>query len=117
MDCSRNSISGLAQAHFGQKELNAKGSFTMLNMLKQIGVEYNGTPEWYRFGTLVKKKKVTKVATDLKTKQQVTVLRTELAHCSASVLVGEVDAGVRLLVAKSLSEEENPEVYHLFRAE
>lgn len=43
-DASRNSISGLAQAHFSQKQLHGKGQKEMHEMLHGVGVNWNDLP-------------------------------------------------------------------------
>ncbi len=87
----------------------------MLEMLNEIGQDFYSTPEWYRFGTLVKKKKVEKDAVDFKTNTPVKVLRSELAHCSAS-LIQETNAfNTRLVMSKAILKEEMAPVYDMFK--
>ena len=54
MDCRRNSISMLAQAHFEHAELQGVDAATCLRMLAQRrGVHWEATPYFFRFGTYV----------------------------------------------------------------
>jgi tRNA(His) guanylyltransferase len=54
-DYRRNSIAGLAQFHFPHQQLQGKNTTEMLQMLKEKGVDWNECPDWYKFGTCLKK--------------------------------------------------------------
>jgi len=59
-DCSKNSISSLAQAHFSHKELHEKNSSDKQDMLMlQKGVNWNDVPTRYKRGTALYKVQVT----------------------------------------------------------
>eukprot|EP01129_Flabellula_baltica_P017407 TRINITY_DN963_c0_g1_i1.p1 TRINITY_DN963_c0_g1~~TRINITY_DN963_c0_g1_i1.p1 ORF type:complete len:308 (-),score=85.61 TRINITY_DN963_c0_g1_i1:21-944(-) len=61
-DYRRNSISGLAQAYFSQKQLDGKSTKDQLAMLEEKGVFWEECPEWYKYGTIVKKERYLKEA-------------------------------------------------------
>lgn len=54
-DAMRNAISMAAQAVFSPKQLHGKHSDEMVEMLKEKGVDFDQHPEWFRFGTVVKR--------------------------------------------------------------
>ena len=60
MDCSRNSVSMLARAHFSHREVMGKGRKQMLDMLLEKGVIWNDTPQHFRRGSYVKRVKYQK---------------------------------------------------------
>ena len=55
-DCIRNSVSGQAQAHFSQKQLNRKKREEMLEMLHGIGEDWENLKNEVKYGTLIYKK-------------------------------------------------------------
>ena len=58
-DCSKNSISSLAQAHFSHKELDCKNSSDKQDMLMlQKGVNWDDVPTHYKRGTALYKVQV-----------------------------------------------------------
>ena len=58
-DCSKNSISSLAQVHFSHKELDSKNSSDKQDMLMlQKGVNWNDVPTHYKRGTSLYKVQV-----------------------------------------------------------
>ena len=52
-DCIRNSVSGLAQAHFSQKELDRMNSDDKLKMLAGKGVDWEMLPMDEKYGAMV----------------------------------------------------------------
>jgi len=52
-DCVRNSISGLAQAHFSPRELDKKNSDEKLKMLADKGVDWNSLKTDEKYGAVV----------------------------------------------------------------
>jgi len=55
-DCARNSVSGLAQAHFSQKQLYRKKRDDMIKMVKdEKGIDWNELEHWKKYGTVVVK--------------------------------------------------------------
>lgn len=54
-ECVRNSISGLAQAHFSPKALSGKKSEEQLSMLLENGVDWNELPLAERYGSLIRR--------------------------------------------------------------
>jgi len=113
-DCRRNSISGMAQANFRQSILTGRKGHEMLQMLKEKNIDWYSSPNWYRFGTLIKKRKIEKEAINQLTREAVTVLRTETVHASASIIESFSPERVQLVMAKSLTKEEFPGVYDIF---
>lgn len=79
LDCRRNSISMLAQAHFPHQELQGVDANTCLRMLSAKGVEWSETPSFFRYGTYVKKEEWSKPAFNPKTQQPVVARRTRAA--------------------------------------
>jgi tRNA(His) guanylyltransferase len=55
LDAKKNSISMLAQAHFSHKELHKQGQADMLDMLINIGVNWNDCPPFFKRGTYVQR--------------------------------------------------------------
>lgn len=49
-DCTRNSLSSLARAHFSHKELQGKNSVTMQDMLMEKGINWNDLEIRYKRG-------------------------------------------------------------------
>lgn len=58
-DCSRNSVSMVAQANFSHKELQGKSSVTMLDMLREKGTAWETYSDGDRFGRLIVKESFT----------------------------------------------------------
>ena len=54
-DCVRNSVSGLAQAHFSPKELNGKSQSDMHEMLHSIGMNWADLPSKWKNGQVIYK--------------------------------------------------------------
>ena len=54
-DCIRNSVSGLAQAHFSQKELDRMNSDDKLKMLAGKGVDWEMLPMDEKYGAMVRR--------------------------------------------------------------
>lgn len=54
-DAIRNSISGLAQAHFTHKQLHGVNSLRMLEMLKEKGIDWESCSTFQRWGTGVQR--------------------------------------------------------------
>lgn len=54
-DCVRNSISGLAQAHFSQKELDGMNSDDKLKMLAGKGVDWELLPMDEKYGAMIRR--------------------------------------------------------------
>lgn len=55
MDARKNAVSMAAQAHFSQKALHGKGQPDMLAMLREIGVEFDDYPGFFRNGTFARR--------------------------------------------------------------
>jgi len=52
-DASRNSVQGLAQAHFSHKQLHGKGQSDMHEMLHGVGVNWNDLPPYQKRGRCI----------------------------------------------------------------
>mmetsp|Transcript_10074 Transcript_10074/g.30898 ORF Transcript_10074/g.30898 Transcript_10074/m.30898 type:complete len:285 (-) Transcript_10074:966-1820(-) len=80
MDCRRNSISMLAQAHFAPERLHAVEAQHVLRMLREEkGIEWEDEPAFFRFGTYVKKEQYLKEAFNPLKQVAVTATRTRPA--------------------------------------
>ena len=51
-DCVRNSVSGLAQFHFSQSELQNKNQLQMLQMLREKGYSWEALPDEHKYGRM-----------------------------------------------------------------
>lgn len=103
LDCRRNSISMLAQAHFAHDELHGVDANTCLQMLRERkGVEWEDTPAFFRYGTYVKKEEYWKQAVNPRTQQEVRARRTRVAPRSFALDEAEARA---FLLAKVWPEE------------
>jgi tRNA(His) guanylyltransferase len=80
LDCRRNSVSMLAQAHFPHRELHGVDAATCIRMLSERkGIRWDATPPFFRFGTFVKKEQFWKDAINPRTQQPVRARRTRCA--------------------------------------
>lgn len=52
-DCIRNSVSGLAQAHFSPKQLDGRKTDEKKAMLKEKGIDWEELEPWKKYGALV----------------------------------------------------------------
>lgn len=52
IDCIKNSIAGVAQFHFSNKELHNKNGLDMIEMLKEIGDPWGNYSDINKFGTM-----------------------------------------------------------------
>ncbi|KAK5582455.1 hypothetical protein RB653_004040 [Dictyostelium firmibasis] len=56
IDCKRNSISQVGQAHFSQKQLHGMSSQEVKNkLLHEKGINFDDEPDWYKYGVYLKK--------------------------------------------------------------
>lgn len=55
-DAMRNAVSMAAQAVFSSKQLHGKHSGEMEAMLREKGILFDQYPEWFRFGTVCKRR-------------------------------------------------------------
>lgn len=63
MDCVRNAIAMIAQAHISHSQLQGKNIQTQVQMLKDLGIEYESFSEFERLGTFVRRIRVDKELT------------------------------------------------------
>lgn len=61
-DAMRNAVSMAAQAHFSPKQLHGKHSDEMIGMLGDKGILFDQFPDWFRFGTVVRRRESTEAA-------------------------------------------------------
>ncbi len=99
-DCARNSIHGLAMVHFTHKQLQGKDRREMNQMLLKKDVDYEKTPDAFKYGTFVKKRAFYVDAIDEKTKKKTQVLRKNVVSFSSKTFT------VDMLAAKYLLSEE-----------
>ena len=93
LDCKRNSISMLAQAHFPAGELHKVDAGTCIRMLRERkGVRWEDTPPFFRFGTFIKKEAYEKPAFNPKTQQSVVARRTRVQPRSFALRDDEAEA-------------------------
>jgi len=97
-DYRRNSISGLAQAHFSQKQLNSKNTKEQIVMLEEKGVHWSECPDWYKYGTIIKKERLLK-ETEVKG-EMITALRSRISSRSFEIERNFEQAQAELLLAK-----------------
>mmetsp|Transcript_48739 Transcript_48739/g.127368 ORF Transcript_48739/g.127368 Transcript_48739/m.127368 type:complete len:307 (+) Transcript_48739:70-990(+) len=95
LDCRRNSVSMLAQAHFSHDELQGVSAATCLEMLERKGVRWDETPPFFRYGTYVKKSEYTKTAFNPVQQQSVVARRTR-SEARSFALTREVAASFAL---------------------
>ena len=55
MDCTKNSISMAARAHFSHKDLHGKNGSEMQEMMWQAGTNFNDYPAFFKRGTFVRR--------------------------------------------------------------
>jgi tRNA(His) 5'-end guanylyltransferase len=80
LDCKRNSVSMLAQAHFAPERLHGVDAATVLRMLREEKqVEWEKEPAFFRYGAYVKKEQYDKPAFNPKTQQEGVTKRTRAA--------------------------------------
>lgn len=77
-DCYRNGVMSLAQTQFSQKKLNGKKLSDVINMVNLDDVDRH-----LLYGTLVKKKQITRTGLNPKTGDSETVTRTNIIAVSA----------------------------------
>ncbi|EFA78090.1 hypothetical protein PPL_08738 [Heterostelium album PN500] len=85
IDCKRNSISGLAQAHFPHKQIQGKGGKEMKSMLLAKGIDYYKEPMWYRFGVFLKKQYYTLDSVSPVNNQSVQSIRSKIRRDSFNI--------------------------------
>lgn len=103
LDCRRNSISMLAQAHFTPAELHGVDSRGMLALLSERrGVEWSETPPFFRYGTTLKKEVHWKRARNPKTGEEVLARRTRVAPRSFEFVPEDAS---RYLLARTWPDE------------
>jgi len=104
-DFRRNSIAGLAQAHFPHKALQGLNTAQMLAKLKEEkNIEWDDCPDWYKWGIYVKKESYM-LETDTPKGEKVTVKRHRVV--SSSFPIPSFDqVHVQYLLCKHLDSTE-----------
>lgn len=74
LDCRKNAISMVAQAHFSPKQLHGQGQADMLEMLAGIGVEFERFPVAFKRGTFLRR------VTELRTLSEAELARIPEKH-------------------------------------
>jgi len=106
LDCRRNSISMLAQAHFPPARLHKLDAQAALRLLKEEkGVDWAREPAFFRFGTYVKKEQFTKEAFNPITRAKVTAVRT---RCAARSFEFQPSEALGFLLTRFWPEELSP---------
>jgi len=104
-DYRRNSISGLAQHHFIHSELQGLNTAQLLAKLKQEkGVDWNECPEWYKFGTLIKREQFIHNATTPKG-EAVEAIRTRVISMPFTLATFSAE-NIHTLLCKALASPE-----------
>lgn len=98
-DCVRNSIHGLARAHFSSKKLHKKKCETMKQMLLEKGIDWNKLLPHFKFGTYCKKEQYKISAKNAKSGEEVEAIRSRLVYFSEE-LHGYDEKFAELLGAK-----------------
>jgi tRNA(His) guanylyltransferase len=104
-DYRRNSIAGLAQHHFAHRDLQGLNTTQQLaKLLNEKGIDWNDCPEWYKFGTLVKRESYILQTTTPKG-EAVEAIRTRIMSMpfQLDTFNGE---NVRTLLCKTLKPDE-----------
>jgi tRNA(His) 5'-end guanylyltransferase len=101
MDCIRNSIALLARKHYSHDETTSKKSAELIQMLQEKNLEWNEQPNAFRYGTLLKKRKVAKESINPKTNLPIQVMRNQWIPCSLLL------ADMKTLFAEEWGDEFN----------
>lgn len=84
-------------------------------MMKNKGYDWKTSPEWFRYGVLLKRKAVMKKTMNPWKNEPIEVERTEVAVAPASVLKKQFSQRhISFMMAKVLTKENFPEFYDLF---
>lgn len=84
-------------------------------MMRSKGYDWRTSPEWFRYGVILKRKAVMKKTLNPWKNEQMEVERTEIAVAPASVLKKQFSQRhISFLMTKVLTKENFPEFYDLF---
>jgi len=98
-DYRRNSIAGLAQHHFTHRELQGLSTKEqMAKLIDEKGIDWNDCPEWYKYGTLLKRESFV-LQTAVPSGQNVEAHRTRLVTMPFQLDFSEEN--VRFLMCKA----------------
>jgi len=99
-DCVRNGISACARQYFTTKEMHKKEKATLIEMLKERGVDYfTKVPLWGQEGTVIKREQFCLEGTDQKGGEAVEFLRTRMKAVDGGILKFS-DENLRLVADK-----------------
>lgn len=99
-DCRRNGVSGLARAHFSNREMHGKGTGALISMLADKGIRWEDMPAAYRSGLFAKKELYEKAAVNPRSGQEERCVRSRVATRSME-LQGFTQEKVELLLSKT----------------
>jgi len=98
MDCKRNSISMLAQAHYKHERLQGVSAEAMVAMLRtEKGIDWEQEPAFFKYGCYVKKEQYEKPAFNPKTQKEVVATRTRADARSFEL---QLDTAASFLLAR-----------------
>eukprot|EP01117_Protostelium_nocturnum_P016890 TRINITY_DN6767_c0_g1_i2.p1 TRINITY_DN6767_c0_g1~~TRINITY_DN6767_c0_g1_i2.p1 ORF type:complete len:334 (-),score=99.24 TRINITY_DN6767_c0_g1_i2:135-1136(-) len=85
-DSKRNSVSRIGQHFYAQKVINGVSTEKLLAKLERDQIFWHKTPEWFKFGVIIKRKKVMRVGVDPRSGESINTDRTSFASTGASIL-------------------------------
>ena len=63
-DASKNAVSMACRHHYSAKQMHGKSRIEMIEMLAEKGVVFDDYPSYFRFGTFLKRKVITRAMTE-----------------------------------------------------
>ncbi|KAN0032192.1 hypothetical protein ACTFIV_006069 [Dictyostelium citrinum] len=87
IDCKRNSISQVGQAHFTPKQIHGlSGQEVKQKLLLEKGINFDDEPEWYKYGVYLKKQSyLHRGFSPINPTQEITVLRNKVVPFSFDI--------------------------------
>lgn len=64
VNCKRNSVSIMARHFLSKNVIQGMKTHEMINKMKEIGIDYEKCPGWFKHGVMVKKQNCLKVSTE-----------------------------------------------------
>jgi len=117
LDCKRNSITNLSLQNFSPKQLHRVNSNQKKELLLEKNINWDDYPEEFKFGSFVKKRKITKEGKNPQTGEISQAERTEIVWGGSFSILGTTfsDTSIKLLFAKIITLEDFPTIYHKFQ--
>ncbi|KYQ90124.1 hypothetical protein DLAC_08709 [Tieghemostelium lacteum] len=85
-DCARNSVSGLAQAHFSHKSIFGLALPELKKkLLTEKNIDFEAEPDWYKYGVFIKKQYYNLQTVNPKTNEPITALRSKFRTDSFNI--------------------------------